>query len=128
MRNYTITNFLCDQTYGGIYAMGDLDETNKHVLEYSLKTLSKHYGSNRPYIQEQAKEGEYLRKYLYIAWLDGELPLEDNDPRNFDESGDEVHGFHLFVIGFTDSPENCVDDIYAMGDESFDKLAKGFFY
>ena len=128
MRNFTIENFLCDKTYGGIWTASDLDETNEHVLKYSLKTLEKHYGSDRPYIQEQAKKGEQLRKYMYIAWLSGELPLEETDPRNFDESGNEVHGFHLFVIGFTDSPENCVDDINAMGDETFDKLAKGFFY
>lgn len=125
MRNYKITNFLCDETYGGVMTMSDLEDLNDGVQKYALKTLEKHYGVDRPYVQTELPLDEFFPRYMFIAWLDGDI---FDDDRNVDEEGDEYHGHHLFVLGFTNSPRTCVDDIYKMGDENFNTKAHGFFY
>ena len=57
----------------------------------------------------------------------GRLPYTgDEDLRNKSEEGCEWMGHHLFVIGFTDNPENCVSDIYRMGDKHFEAKAQGY--
>jgi hypothetical protein len=123
-RNYQITNFLCDQTYGGVYAFSDFKELNQRVKHYSLKTLEKHYGTGRAYYSEIPDDYDYgFKPYMFIAWLSN-----DNEGEEVDEAGDEFHGKDLFVIGFTDKPETCVQDIYRMGDEYFKEYSRGFYF
>jgi len=128
MRNYTITNFLCDKTYGGVMCFSDMASLNDTMIHSSLLTLEKHYGTNRPFETEMFPSKEGYPKHMFIAWLEGTPDIDEKDPRNFDEDGDEVHGFHLFVIGFTSNPETCVDDIYRMGDKYFEEKSKGFLF
>lgn len=118
-RHYSITHFLCDSTYGFQFTYIPYEELNEMVRQRAPLTLEKHYGTERPYISEIPEfSKEPLKKYMFIAWLDGISPNGDED----------TDGDHLFVIGLTDFPETCVGDIYRMGDEYFDKLAKGYYY
>jgi len=121
MRNYEISNFLCDKTYGGVYAMTDMKKVNKMVVKTAKKTLEKHYGQGRPYKFESDLNLKYtFKRYMFIAWLDGKIKNSSTI--------EDYHGHHLFVIGFTNSPETCVDDIYEMGDKYFNTDAIGFYY
>ena len=117
MRNYSITNFLCDQTYGGVYCFSNLGVLNDTMKSHSMLTLEKHYGTDRPYVTEVEPSNESFPAYMFIAWLDG----------NVEMSGDlDYDGHYLFVIGFTDNPRNCVSDIYRMGDKYFEAKAQGY--
>jgi len=120
MRDYKITNFLCDSTYGGWFTMNSIREVNETIIDLLPETLEKHYGKNRNYIIEDIDTKKMFKQYVYIAWL--ESPFLEGETVH----DEECDGFNLFLIGFTDSPENCVEDIYKFGDRVFITKAEPF--
>ena len=124
-RNFKIVNLVCDSTYEGTFFIHNLHKTNESIINLLPLSLKKHYGNVDYYIQEVDLSSP-LKNYVYFAWLDGSIETEDGN-RYFNEHGEKYDSHELFLIGFTDSPETCIQDIYFLGDKVFNDKAKGYF-